>query len=80
MGKNECKTQITITYSHSKPPKHFSLSPKSDMANQLATLTQLLTRKLIFKTLTPLINQAHFILNSDTAELPDTLEDSNSKW
>jgi len=44
------------------------------MANQLATLTQLLMRKLVFKT--PLITQVHFNLNSDTAELP---KDFNSK-
>jgi len=73
-GQNECKTQITMTYSHSKPPKHCSLTPYSDMANQLATLTQLLMRKLVFKT--PLITQVHFNLNSDTAELP---KDFNSK-
>jgi hypothetical protein len=46
------------------------------MANQLATLTQLLMRKLVFKTLTPLITQVHFNLNSGTAELP---KDFNSK-
>jgi hypothetical protein len=68
-GKNECKIQKTITYSHSKPPKHCSLTPNSDMANQL-TLTQLLMRKLVFKTPTPLITQVRFNLISDTAELP----------
>lgn len=70
VGKNECKTQITMTYSHCKPPKHCTLTPNSDMVNQLATLTQLLMRKVVFKTLTPLITQVHFNLNSDTAELP----------
>jgi len=70
VGKNECKIQITVTYSHSKPPKHCSLTPNSNMANQLATLTLLLMRKLVFKILTPLITQVHFNLNSDTAELP----------
>jgi len=58
-----------MTYSHSKPPKHCSLTPNSDMANQL-TLTQLLMRKILFKTPTPLVTQVRFNLNSDTAELP----------
>ena len=80
-----------MTYSHSMPPKHCSLTPNSDMANQLATLTQLPIRKLVFKTLTPLTTQEHFNLNSDTVELPKifnskllhrrsiTLEDCNPK-
>lgn len=68
-GGNNRKIQITMTYSHSKPPKHCSLTPNSDMANQL-TITQLLMRKLVFKTLTQLIIQVRFNLNSGTAELP----------
>jgi len=39
------------------------------MANQLATVTQSLMRKLVFKALTPLITQVHFNLKSDTDEL-----------
>jgi len=33
VGKNVCETQITMTYSHSKPPKHCSLTPLTWLIN-----------------------------------------------